>query len=512
MGYKEFDLRIPVNISENDLKQYIVKKTGIKQFNYHIVLKSLDARSKNNIVWQYRIGITSEEIAAGEKPLLKSINFPTKKYRQKAIVTGSGPAGIFSALVLSGAGMNVTLIERGSKVHTRKKSIVDFEKSGIFSEKNNYAFGEGGAGTFSDGKLTSRTKSISLERNYIFKTFVDAGAPEEIMYMAHPHVGSDNLLLVTENLRKKLIGQGGTILFDTLLEDILIKENRINSVVTSAGDIEADYVIVAPGHSAYETYRMLIGRGVPFRIKNFAIGMRAEHPQRLINKAQWGVETLPGVKAAEYRLTATQNINKPVYSFCMCPGGVVVPATAYRNGNIVNGMSVYQRNNEWANAAVVAGVSPFEILGEGASPLEALDWLEMLEHSFYSFSNSYKAPAILIDDFLKNKTSNKLPHSSYAFGTVPADFHQLMPSFILESLKTGLHVFSKKIPGYERGILLGLESKTSSPIQAIRDNSKLFSLYDNLFLAGEGSGWAGGIVSSAADGIKVALSVLQQAK
>jgi len=510
MGYKEVDIRIPVNINDEGLKQFISKKTGINHFNFHIILKSLDARNKKNICWQYRIGIESGEIVSGEVPQFKTIDIPRKNYKQKALVVGSGPAGIFAALVLSVAGMKVTLIERGSQVNTRKKKISDFESKGNFCDSNNYAFGEGGAGTFSDGKLTSRTKSISLERNFIFKTFVDAGAPEEIIYMTHPHIGSDNLFLITSNLRQQFLDNGGEILFDTMFEDILIRENMVRQAVSSAGTIDADYFIVAPGHSAFETYRMLIGRKIPFQIKNFAIGMRAEHPQQLINKAQWGVERLPGIKAAEYRLTATEGIKNPVYSFCMCPGGIVVPATAYKDLNIVNGMSVYQRNNFFANAAVVAGISPYELIGSETTPLIALDWLEKLEHLFYSFSNSYKAPSVRISDFINNKVSQNFSDSSYPLGLISADINELLPQKIIESLKDGLRTFSKKLHGYDNGVLIGLESKTSSPIQVIR-NSNYSSGYENFFVAGEGSGWAGGIVSSAADGIKVAVSILSNA-
>jgi uncharacterized FAD-dependent dehydrogenase len=512
MGYKEVDIRIPVNISDVELKHFIGNKANLNHFSFHIILKSLDARNKKNICWQYRIGLQSDEIFGGEIPSYKSIEIPRKKYTQKAVVVGSGPAGIFSALVMALAGMSVTLIERGSQVHERKSKILEFEKNANFSESNNYAFGEGGAGTFSDGKLTSRTKSISLERNFIFKTFVEAGAPEEIIYMTHPHLGSDNLFSITQNLRQRFLDSGGEILFNTTFTDIQIQGNIVTSVITTKGSLQADFFVIAPGHSAFETYRMLIHRGIPFQIKNFAIGMRAEHPQELINKAQWGVSRLPGIKAAEYRLTSSDETKNPVYSFCMCPGGIVVPATAYKHTNIVNGMSVYLRNNFWANAAVVAGINPLEILGENATPLQTLDWLENLEQSFYSFSNSYKAPAVRIDDFLKDKTTLKLPQSSYPFGLIQADFTNLLPPKIIETLKSGLKNFTNKLYGYDQGVLIGLESKTSSPIQVVRDKENFSAGYENFFIAGEGSGWAGGIVSSAADGIKIALSILKNSK
>lgn len=512
MGYKEFEIKVSLKASESELKKLIYKKTGISNFDYQILRKSLDARNKRNIIWVYKIGISSSSIKEGEKPEEPSIDIPNKGYESSALVTGSGPAGIFCALVLAESGMNVTLIEQGSQVQKRKNSIKHFESFGELDEKNNYSFGEGGAGTFSDGKLTSRTKGISKERNYIFNKFVEAGAPGEILYMTHPHLGSDNLFSMTQKLRNKFETLGGKIFFNSKLEDLIISNGKVKKAITSSGEIEAEYFIIAPGHSSYETYKMLIKRNVPFRTKNFAIGMRAEHRQEIINKAQWGVPTLPGVKAAEYRLSANDQAKKPVYSFCMCPGGIVVPASPYKHTNIVNGMSLYKRGNEFANAAVVAGTHPDELIGKEASPQEALEWLEQLESKFYSYSNSYQAPSVKIYDFLKNKISCQIGETSYPLGLIEADPKVLLPSPIIETLKEGLFVFSRKLKGYETGTLIGLESKTSSPIQAIRDKETYECGYKNLFIAGEGSGWAGGIVSSAADGVKVALSILSKAK
>ncbi len=511
MGYKEFEIKVPLNVTTQELKTIIRRKTRIKSFSYQIIRKSLDARNKKNINWQYRIGISSPELKGGEKPEMPVPGLPQKKYESSALVTGSGPAGIFCALILAEAGVKVTLIEQGSDVAKRKKSIDGFEKSQKLDERNNYAFGEGGAGTFSDGKLTSRTKGISRERNYIFRSFVEAGAPKEIMYMTHPHLGSDNLFNIAIGLREKLKNLGGEIRFNTKLTGISVLGNSVIKAHTEAGDIEAQHFVIAPGHSSYETYKMLIEKNIPFQTKNFAIGMRAEHPQELINVAQWGVPRLTGVKAAEYRLTASVSNKKPVYSFCMCPGGIVVPATPYAHTNIVNGMSLYNRDNLWANAAVVAGVHPNELTGKNASPLEALEWLERLEHKFFSYSGSFDAPAIRIDDFINDKNSKKLSKSSYPFNLAPANIKDLLPEIVVQSLKEGLQGFNRKLNGYGTGMLIGLESKTSSPIQVIRDKNTLSSGYDNLYIAGEGSGWAGGIVSSAADGLKVGLSILEQA-
>jgi uncharacterized protein len=512
MGYREIDIKIPVFAHSGDLKMLISKSADVRDFSFHILKKSLDARNKNKICWQYRVGVLSTEIA-GENtmPNLPTLVPEFKKKKAHIVIVGSGPAGIFSALFLTLSGFTVTLIERGSKVETRRSAILNFESGGQFNPINNYAFGEGGAGTFSDGKLTSRTKSINRERNFIFDHFIKAGAPEEISYMTHPHLGTDNLFRIAQNFRKKLQDLGCILLFENQLTDLKIKEGKVVSLITSKGSIEADYFILAIGHSAFETYRMLINRGVPFQLKNFAIGFRAEHKQEIINLAQWGVSQLPGVPAAEYRLTAQLKDNTPVYSFCMCPGGMVVPAAAYAHTNIVNGMSFFNRGNPWANAAVVAGLHLEKFLKRPVSASEALDWLENIESGFYQYAKGYSAPATTIESFLNSNSKGNLPTSSYSFPLIESDFRELLPSSLIEALKEGLRQFCSTLKGYNTGIILGLESKTSSPIQVKRDQTHLNAGFENLFIAGEGSGWAGGIISSAADGLKISQRILVDA-
>ncbi len=508
MGYKEFDIRIPLGISTSELKHYIRKKTRLKNFSYSILKKSLDARNKSNIYWQYHLGISSEEIKTGEMPLVSVLTPEYKKRPNHVIIVGTGPAGIFSALFLALSGFKITVIERGGNVEKRKESIDNFEKTGLLDPANNYSFGEGGAGTFSDGKLTSRTKSISRERNFIFKKFIEAGAPEEILYMTHPHLGSDNLYRITFKLRNKLEDLGCKFLFNTRFEGFKSNGIRVVSAITSAGIIDADCFIIACGHSAYETYRMLIQKGVNFHAKNFAIGVRAEHEQEIINIAQWGVPKLPGIKAAEYRLISQQSVDKTVYSFCMCPGGFVVPATAYTHSNIVNGMSNYNRDNHWANAAILASLNLEKYLNKNVSALEALEWLERLEEKFYEFAGGYNAPASTIPDFLSGKTNGKLPKSSYPFTLLESNYKELLPYDLIHPIKEGIKDFCRKIKGYETGIILGLESKSSSPIQVDRDPVKLNAKYANLYIVGEGSGWAGGIISSASDGLKASEQII----
>jgi len=508
MGFKSISLKLPTDFSEEQLREKIKRELRITNFTFQIENKSLDARKKSNIFWLVKVAVDSPEIKGGISLIKEKLEIPFKNREKQVVVVGSGPAGFFAALVLQKAGFSVTLIERGSDVDTRGKSIRAFEKTGIFDSRNNYAFGEGGAGTFSDGKLTSRSKHISKEKQFILSSYINAGAPKEIEYMAHPHLGTDNLRKIVKNLRNKFEQLGGQFLFETLMDDIRIKNSRIDSVETSKGTLRTDALFIAPGHSAFETYKMLIQRGVPFRTKNFALGSRMEHRQDVINQAQWGHSKLPGVKAAEYRLTSSADGNHQVFSFCMCPGGMVVPAAAYAETNIVNGMSYYQRNGEFANAACVAGIHPDEISGKIVSPLEALDNLNELEQKFYDLAGGYKAPTCSIQNFLKKRLKDDTYKSSYPLGLFPAPLWEVLPAAVVNSMQAGLQDFIRKMRGFETGILLGLESKTSSPVQVIRERDGLVEGFDNLYIVGEGSGYAGGIISSAADGIKAATHLI----
>lgn len=503
---------MPTDFNREQLKNKIARELGISDFSFQIENKSLDARRKQNIHWLIRVAVSSPEIKRGEPDKAPDLHIPNKKRKERIVVVGSGPAGFFAGFVLQKAGFEVTLIERGSEVESRRKSILNFEKTGNFDSKNNYAFGEGGAGTFSDGKLTSRSKHISAEKQFILSEYIKAGAPEEIAYMTHPHLGTDNLRKIVQNLREQFKQIGGKFLFDTLLEDLIFKNSKVAGVVTSKGEFPADAVFMATGHSAYETYRMLLRRGVQFRTKNFALGSRMEHRQEIINQAQWGRKTLPGVKAAEYRITSPADGHHQVFSFCMCPGGMVVPAAAYKNTNIVNGMSYYLRNGRFANAACVAAIHPDELAGKTVSPHEALDIVQQLEEKFFEFSSGYRAPFCSIESFLQQKIKNEKTESSYPLGLTEAPLWELLPAPVVPSMQAGLRDFIRKIKGFETGNLLGLESKTSSPVQVIREKNGRCEAFDNLYMVGEGSGYAGGIISSAADGIKAAMSLILQTR
>jgi uncharacterized protein len=515
LGYKEIRINLPVELFDEEMNRRILKKAGVKKGRISLLKKSLDSRHKTRIVWNVLAGVYSEELSEGEPPeapraaMERVLEENYRKNRQeKVVIVGSGPAGLFAGLTLLRLGYKVTLLERGTPVEERAKLIQNFESGGPFSIQGNYLFGEGGAGTFSDGKLTSRTKRIVKERDWIHSLYASMGGPEEILWSTHPHLGSDRLFTIAQNMRHLFQEWGGQIEFETTMTGLKKKAGHISALETDKGDREGDYFLLAPGHSARETYRMLMGQGVPFQGKTFALGFRMEHRQDEINLTQWGTPSLPGVKAAEYRLTHKSAAQVPVYTFCMCPGGKVVPSTPYAQNNLVNGMSSYARDGQYANAALVAGIRPHEIGGESASPSLILDWLERLETRFKEIVPAFEAPACTIEAFLAGKTSLK-SGTSYPLGLKEWNLAAELPTTQVEALKEGLQAFTTLMPLFAKGQLLGLESKTSAPIQVCRDEIGRPKGWDNLWICGEGSGWAGGIISSAADGIGGALSLLK---
>ncbi len=507
IAFKEIELKLHTDYSEHDLKKKIEKQLHCGKFTYEILKKSLDARFKPNIYWLLRLRVLSKEFKGAVFSGEPQLEIPYFKRNKNVVVAGSGPAGFFAAFTLQKAGFGVTLVEKGPQVNRRFKDIVEFEHGGAFKNTSNYCHGEGGAGTFSDGKLTSRTKNIVLEKNFVFDSFVAAGAPEEIKYLAMPHIGSDNLRFVIPNLRKKFELLGGKMFFDTQISDFSQLKNGGIEVEAENQSFVGDYLVFAPGHSSYETYRMLHSKGIIFRNKPFAIGVRVEHPQELINRAQWLSPTLPGVKAAEYKLTFQASNSLPVYSFCMCPGGKVVPSAPEAGQNIVNGVSDYSRNSGFANSANVVGFDLNKILKKEVGFEESLRWLETLERKVYELDGSFRVPACTISDFIEGKIFSHIPENSYPLGFFPYDFSQLFPAGISDALKEGFLDFSRKIKGYETGLMLGLESKTSSPVQVVRDEHRRCEGFENIFIIGEGSGCAGGIVSSAVDGVKLGMDI-----
>lgn len=511
MGHTILDFTLPAEAGTEDVAKKITRMLSISDFSYTIEKKSLDARKKTDIRWVYKVLVEAASLPEENIPKVEKLNIPDcSKNKKNILVIGSGPSGFFAAYTLQKAGFSTTIIEQGSVVAERDKALTSFEKTGVLDENNNYTNGEGGAGTFSDGKLTSRTKTISLEKKFIFDTYIEAGAPKEIEYLASPHIGSDILKKVVPNLRSMYEALGGKIIFNTKIDAVSIKNGKAVSVSSSSGQFDADEIIFATGHSSFETYRMLNSLGVKFQLKPFAIGARVEHSQELINRSQWGKSNIKGIKGSEYKLTFNNPNSLPVYSFCMCPGGRIVPSTNYKNASVVNGMSNYMRNSNYANSGIVAGFKLDDVLQKEVSAMEALDWLSDLETQVFSIKNDFSIPALRIADFISGKIETPLKKSSYPFPIFEYDFGAIFPKKIYESLQLGLKDFSNKIRGFETGLIMGLETKTSSPIQTIRDEDLSLQGFANMYFSGEGSGHSGGIVSSGADGIKTAFAIIKK--
>lgn len=511
MGIKTIEVQLPPNYSDDDLQKEISKKLNIRNFSYEYELKSIDARNKNRIFWNIRLRIISEEIKDNINLHKKQLEIPTVKGdSNEAVIVGSGPAGYFCALVLQMAGFKTTIIEKGASIEKRIGAIDALDSNGLFNAKANYCIGEGGAGTFSDGKLTSRTKNIAAEKEFVFNSYVEAGAPQEILYLAHPHIGSNRLQGVVKNLRSKYMALGGKIHFDS--EVIGIKSNGkiVQGIEMNNGQIDTPLLVFAPGNSSFFTYRMLLNAGVEFQVKPFALGFRAEHLQSDINQSQWGKTSIKGLKSAEYFLTASGNNQLPVYSFCMCPGGKVINASADNGLAVVNGMSDYERDGKYANAAIVAAYDLNKYKSAEVSASEALDWLETLERNYFNITQNSKAAAVRISDFVNHRISQNFDPTSYASGLSPYDPDAYLPAEIVSSIRNSLNGFIQKNPRYAQGVLIGLESKTSSIVRALRDENGRNPAFNNLWICGEGSGFAGGITSSAVDGIKTAFAIIRQ--
>jgi uncharacterized FAD-dependent dehydrogenase len=498
----EIELTLPAGATPEELKRAVARKGG-GDARFRILRQSVDARRKPDIRWNYRIALGSSS-----DPLEPERVLPIARTggAGRAVVVGSGPAGFFAADVLNRAGWNVTLLEQGPPVDERKRALSAFEAGGPLVAHANYAFGEGGAGTFSDGKLTSRTRQITREREYVTARYVQYGAPPEIQWLAHPHVGSDNLYHMMIAARRDLIARGVEVRFHTEVTDLLIRDGRCAGVSTGDEEIPAERTILAPGHSAMPLLRTLAGHGALLETKGFALGVRVEHPRELINSAQWGRPEIPGLKAAEYRLSAKTSTGRGVYSFCMCPGGQVIPA-AWRSGlNTVNGVSNYHRDGAWSNAAVVAALQPEEIFPEARSALDVLSHLEELKARAFELVGSHRVPATRPDLLAGGHRPGTLPRSSHPFELVPTDYRLLYPDWLLQGLAEGLSDFSRKLRGYDTGVVIGMETTSSAAVRVVREPSGEVSSIPGVWIAGEGSGSAGGIMSSAVDGIRAALA------
>jgi len=495
------NLKQPFYVQGEELKNKLLKKAGVKNVkNFKILKRSLDARDNKDIKYVYTISVNEEE---------KTLFLPQFSSQIAPVIIGGGPSGMFCALYLARMGLKPIVIERGSKCDKRKEKINNFFLGGPLDLNSNVQFGEGGAGTFSDGKLNTGIKSEYI--SWILSDFVNAGANPEIAYSNKPHIGSDVLPKCVTNIRKEIESLGGKFLFDTLFTGINYKDGKINSINTSQGEIFLTDLILAIGHSARDTFKMLYESGVVLESKPFAVGLRIEHLREEINASQYGNNYDKRLPTADYKLTSNVN-GRGVFTFCMCPGGYVMPSTSLENHVVVNGMSEYLRDAENSNSAVIAQVTQQDY---GSSLFDGVKFQEELEkRAFILGGENYSAPVQLFKDYLNDVSSTTLGKvkPSYARGTTLTNLNNLFTQNVNNALKQGIVQMGKKLKGFDssHAVLSGVESRTSSPIRLKREENGLAVGFKNLFPIGEGAGYAGGITSSAVDGIKTAFNLYEK--
>jgi hypothetical protein len=438
--------------------------------------------------------------------------FSGRRQFNRPLVIGAGPCGLFAGLLLAQMGLRPIILERGKEVRQRTKDTWALWRRSVLTPESNVQFGEGGAGTFSDGKLYSQIKDPRHLGRKVLSEFVKAGAPEEILTDAHPHIGTFRLVTMVESLRRTIESLGGEYRFQSKVVDLLIANSRIQGVKLESGEeIPSSHVVLAVGHSARDVFQMLLGRGVAIEAKPFSIGLRIEHPQSLIDKARFGASRKE-LGAAEYRLVHHASNGRDVYSFCMCPGGTVVAAASEEGRVVTNGMSQYSRNERNANAGIVVGVTPRDYAAHGDGPLAGIALQRHWEsRAFVAGGSSYAAPAQLVEDFLAGRASTALGEviPSYRPGVTPTDLSVCLPDYAIAAIREAIPFFGRQIKGFDRNnaVLTGVETRTSSPIRIARGHDFQSPNVAGLYPAGEGAGYAGGILSAAVDGIKVAEAV-----
>ena len=528
------EIKLPLEHESSDIQAAIIKKLGINTadlLDYSIFKRGFDARKANAILLAYTVDVTVQ----GEAKILAKLRkdphvkvAPDTSYhfvaqapsglKNRPIIIGLGPSGLFAALILAQSGFKPLVLERGKAVRERTKDTFNFWRKSKLNTESNVQFGEGGAGTFSDGKLYSQIKDPKHYGRKVLNEFVIAGAPEEILYVSHPHIGTFRLVSMVEKMRETIIALGGEIRFESRVDDIEIAlnaegQNQVQAVVLQNGQrIATNHLVLAVGHSARDTFEMIYKRGIYIEAKPFSIGFRIEHPQSLIDSARHGPNAQhPILGAADYKLVHHASNGRSVYSFCMCPGGTVVASASEANCVVTNGMSQYSRNERNANAGIVVGITPdVDFPGH---PLAGMELQRKWEHQAFLLGGStYQAPGQLIGDFLVNKPSTQFGEvmPSYTPSVHLTNLDNVLPEYVISAIREAIPQFAKQIKGFDLpdGILTGVETRTSSPIRIKRNDNDLQSINTKgLYPTGEGAGYAGGILSAGVDGIRVAEAV-----
>ncbi|MGN6706017.1 MAG: NAD(P)/FAD-dependent oxidoreductase [Rhodanobacter sp.] len=531
------DLKLPLDHGEAALAAAIIRRLELEPgelIAYTIARRGYDARKRGAIMLIYALDIDTPREAellrrfAGDPHVQPtpdtSYHFVAQappRVEHRPLVIGFGPCGLFAGLILAQMGFRPIILDRGKEVRERTKDTWDLWRKRELHPESNVQFGEGGAGTFSDGKLHSQIRDPQHHGRKVLTEFVKAGAPEEILYVSKPHIGTFRLVSMVENMRATIESLGGDIRFSQRVDDLLLEpgadgQQQIRGVTLASGEqLRSDHVVLALGHSARDTFEMLHGRGVYLEAKPFSIGFRIEHPQSVIDRARFGPQAgHPVLGAADYKLVHHGKGNqggrgRSVYSFCMCPGGTVVAATSEPGRVVTNGMSQYSRNERNANAAVVVGIEPSDFAPYGEGPLAGIALQRALEsHAFTLGGGNYNAPAQLVGDFLAGRASREwgAVQPSYKPGVTLGSLDSALPDYAIAAIREALPAFERQIRGYAMAdaILTGVETRTSSPVRITRDESLQSLNVRGLYPAGEGAGYAGGILSAAVDGIKVA--------
>ena len=523
------EIKLSIEERLESIKEKIIKKLRIQPedlLSYKIYRESIDARKGDTIFFVYTVDVSLKNEAQVLKKHKDLTQTPPLGYKEVAsgqismayrpIVIGTGPAGMFAGLLLAQRGYKPILLERGQDVDTRSKDVEDFWLRGSFQPESNVQFGEGGAGTFSDGKLTTRIKDIRVRK--VLEEFVEAGSPEEILYSYKPHIGTDILKDVVRNIRIEIEKLGGNVYFGSKVTDLLLEDGKIKAVEINQQEwIKTENVILAIGHSARDTYEMIYQRGVQLRQKPFSIGVRIEHPQELVDQSQYKkFSGHPRLGAADYRLTYQSTKKRAVYTFCMCPGGMVVAANSEEDMVATNGMSEYARDRENANSALLVQVNTQDF--GGSHPLQGMEFQRKWEReAFRAGGSNYHAPVQKVGDFLQDVPSTEIGEvkPSYLPGVTPTDLKRCLPDFVIDAMKEAIPEMDKKLKGFalSDALMTGVETRSSAPVRIERFEETMESLnVEGLYPVGEGGGYAGGIVSAAVDGIKAAEKIIQKYK